>query len=363
MEAPIGGAPLWETLEASFPRGLMPWGLENAIKGRIRKRLRDIAHRVQFPPGEPWERVVETFSIASLERIHRGYGDNPWFWVVCWPQVLGAAAVEYWAEIASAAQRRAVATDAAAAHLEALLMSRALSDCDAIGALPAPAIRGLRAIGQNFLPSLPTVSIPQSAALPPMGEPESGEYWQPPAVPFAPHTQHMSAYALAKYGFTSPDVDEIPQPPPPPGKPPSKHAETPPEPPHKDEAVGHATHMPQNPLGTPTARATRVPPPPVQRAAPLVVPSPSPVCQLPVAPSTRDTALSGADVVCACSRSMVPVDRAAQAYFDCVAVCDVCYEPCGLDSLSGVGMGFLHCAVCSYDVCSVCAPLFSAGGR
>lgn len=151
------GAPLYETLGASFPSGLFPQGMEDTIKNRVRRRLRDIGYRVVFPPDEPWQGVLELFAIAALERMHRGYGENPWFWVVAWPTVFGAAAVDFWPEVGSPAERRMVAADAAAQHLEAILIRAALNDSDAIGALPTSAIRGLRAIGQSTLPAIPTV--------------------------------------------------------------------------------------------------------------------------------------------------------------------------------------------------------------
>jgi len=153
-----GGAPLWETVNASFPNGLFPEGLEYTIKGKIRKRLRDLGYRVTFPPGEEWQIVVECFAIAGLERLHRGFGENPWFWVVAWPSIFGAAAVDFWPEVGPAIERRSVASDAATAHLEAILIRTALGNADTPYALPACAMRGLKAIGQSALPAIPTVS-------------------------------------------------------------------------------------------------------------------------------------------------------------------------------------------------------------
>lgn len=164
----VGGAPLWDTLEASFPSGLFPDGLEYAIKGKIRKRLRDFGYRVSFPEGDPWQVVIESFAIGGLERLHRGFGDNPWFWVVAWPSVFGAASADFWPDVGSAAERRAVAYNAAAAHLEAILIRHALGDADAVGMLPASAVRGLRAIGQSALPALPCINL-DKLCLPPSG--------------------------------------------------------------------------------------------------------------------------------------------------------------------------------------------------
>merc|ERR1711924_9172 len=68
--------------------------------------------------GEPWADVVECFAIASLDRVHRSFGEHPWFWVVAWPGVIGAAAADFWEEIGTPVTRRAVASAATAAHLE-----------------------------------------------------------------------------------------------------------------------------------------------------------------------------------------------------------------------------------------------------
>lgn len=168
VDAGAAGAmcmPLYETLVTAFPQGLMPEGLEHSIRGKVRKRLRDIGYRVVFPPGESWQTVLEHFAIAGIERIHRGFGDNPWFWVVAWPSVFGAAAVDFWPEVGTPEERRALAADASASHLEAILITRALQDSEAIGALPNPAVKGLRAMGQSALPALPTVSVNEKALL------------------------------------------------------------------------------------------------------------------------------------------------------------------------------------------------------
>jgi hypothetical protein len=123
--------PLYETLDASFPPGLMPQGLEHRIKWMVRRKLRDIGYRVNFPEGEEWQAVVEAFTLAGLDRMHRSFGVNPWFWVVAWPAVFGAAAADFWPEIATADELRCVAAQVCAAHLEAIMLKRALSDIDA----------------------------------------------------------------------------------------------------------------------------------------------------------------------------------------------------------------------------------------
>jgi len=168
----------------------MPEGLEATIKCKVRRRLRDIGYRVMFPEGEPWADVVECFAIASLDRVHRSFGEHPWFWVVAWPGVIGAAAADFWEEIGTPITRRAVASAATAAHLEALLVKRALGNSDVADALPAPAVLGLRAIGQSTLPALPARALPSQAQLEAAKrlslESEKGksaEVWQPPPLP------------------------------------------------------------------------------------------------------------------------------------------------------------------------------------
>mmetsp|Transcript_104711 Transcript_104711/g.312768 ORF Transcript_104711/g.312768 Transcript_104711/m.312768 type:complete len:486 (-) Transcript_104711:157-1614(-) len=158
-------APLYETLVAAFPRGLMQEGLEHSIRGKVRRKLRHIGYNVEFQPGEPWQIIVEHFAIAGIDRIHRGFGDNPWFWVVSWPSVFGAAAAEFWPEVGTPEERHSLAAAASAGHLEAILITRALIDSESIGALPNPALKGLRALGQSALPALPSVSVSEKALM------------------------------------------------------------------------------------------------------------------------------------------------------------------------------------------------------
>lgn len=157
--ADTGGAPLWETLDASFPTGLFPQGLEYEIKGKIRRRIREIGYRVEFPEGEDWESIVECFALVGLEKLHNSFGENPWFWVVAWPSIFGAAAVDFWPDVGSGVERRLIASAAAHQKFEAVLIRRALGSTDVGSALPDTAVRGLKAIGQRTLPGLPTISL------------------------------------------------------------------------------------------------------------------------------------------------------------------------------------------------------------
>lgn len=216
------GAPLYETLEETFPRGLMPDGLEMNIKHKIRRRLRDIGYRVLFPENEPWEDVVEVFATHSLEKIYKTFAANPWFWTVCWPSVVGAAAADFFPEAGSRAERRGIATDATAASLEGLLLSHALENSsNAVDALPEPAVRGLQLIGQSSLPSLPTRSLPevstsetsaraepeeQLLSTPPkeplVRRPPAGN-WNPPPLPGFPASEDPAPPAGPPPGFAS----------------------------------------------------------------------------------------------------------------------------------------------------------------
>lgn len=153
------GAPLYETLCAAFPSGMLPQGIADNIQHKIRRRLRDIGYRVEFPEGEDWDMALEAFSIASLERIYKCFGEQPWFWVLAWPAVFGAAAADFWPEIATPGERRKVASEACAAHLESMLMRTALGANDGVGLLPMPAVRALKATGLESLPCLPEVAV------------------------------------------------------------------------------------------------------------------------------------------------------------------------------------------------------------
>ena len=119
------------------------------------KRLRDISASIQFPPNEPWQSTIEIFAVAGLDKIYRSFLEQPWFWVVVWPAVFGAAAAEFFPQVGTPDERRWVALETAASYLEALLLNRALSNAGAMGTLPEAAVKGLRAIKQTQVPALP----------------------------------------------------------------------------------------------------------------------------------------------------------------------------------------------------------------
>eukprot|EP00929_Paragymnodinium_shiwhaense_P025967 TRINITY_DN15559_c0_g1_i1.p1 TRINITY_DN15559_c0_g1~~TRINITY_DN15559_c0_g1_i1.p1 ORF type:complete len:386 (-),score=59.00 TRINITY_DN15559_c0_g1_i1:766-1923(-) len=149
----------WDAVDAAFPPGLMCSNLEYYVKVRVRKRVKEIGWQVRFLPGEPWESMIEMFAVAALDKIHAGHGDNPWFWAVAWPLIMGAAAADFFPDVGSPEARRALAFDGAAGHMESLLAVRSLSNIDAVGALPEAAVLGMRAAGQKAVAALPHVSI------------------------------------------------------------------------------------------------------------------------------------------------------------------------------------------------------------
>lgn len=301
MEA-RGGAPLYETLESTFPRGLMPEGLEATIKCKVRRRLRDIGYRVMFPEGEPWADVVECFAIASLDRVHRSFGEHPWFWVVAWPGVIGAAAADFWEEIGTPMTRRAVASAATAAHLEALLVKRALGNSDVADALPAPAVLGLRAIGQSTLPALPARALPSQAQLEAAKrlslESEKGksaEVWQPPPLP--------------------------------------------------SNSVG--PQVPVLPAAAPSSSSS-APVAPVKSVEDIEVCKTSPGASLHKAESVACTE---------CGGLMAAMEKSPEAYGSSLIICDRCHSLCGpktvQTSKEEVDL-FWHCSSCQYDLCRKC---------
>lgn len=163
-------APLWDALWEAFPHNIMPEGIANAVQRRVRRRLRQIAEAMVAVPGCAWQPLIEDFAIAGLERIHKGYGTNPWFWVVDWPEVLGAAAVELFA-VGTHTERWRCALECCSGHFEAMVMRAALSDfCDPSCGMPEPAVLGLRAIGQSYLPALMFKQLPQGT------QPQPPEY-------------------------------------------------------------------------------------------------------------------------------------------------------------------------------------------
>ena len=150
---------MWWTLETSFPPNLLPRGMEKRKKEKIRRKLRDLGNQIVFPPEDPWEEVLEFFGIAAIDKLHNSYGDSPWFWVVAWPAVIGAAAVHFWPDCdGEPIERHAIASVACAAHLQQLLKERSLENTSGRGTLPAPVVLGLRAIERTSLPGLPNIT-------------------------------------------------------------------------------------------------------------------------------------------------------------------------------------------------------------
>ena len=116
---------LYTTLDGAFPKSIMPIGVEHNLKQKIRKKLRKVGWDTLFRPGEEWERTVGGFAIRALDTVYTAYGQNPWFWGVAWPAVLGAAAADFWPHVATPLERRAVAHDATKGHLNALFAAHA----------------------------------------------------------------------------------------------------------------------------------------------------------------------------------------------------------------------------------------------
>jgi len=121
----------------------------------VRKCLREIVSRVVFPVGEPWERHIEQFAIAALERVKSGWSQNPWFCVTGWLAVIEVAAIDFFSDVGTPLSRQLVASNATAAHFNALLMCRAIKESDSKCMLPNPALLDLQALGINTLPAMP----------------------------------------------------------------------------------------------------------------------------------------------------------------------------------------------------------------
>lgn len=318
------GRDLYTTLNMSIPAGLFCTKLQANLETRIRKRLRDVGYKLTYLAGQPWEELVEAFAIASLDRIHLGYGYNPWFWVVGWPDVLGAAAAEFFPGMAMEAERRQVASTAAAGELEALLMRHALEDPGAVGALPAPAARALRTIGQSALPAIPYVALDRIV---PLSKPSS-------ATALA-HLRARSQHAMA-----GPGQGEV------------------------SSLSGSACSVPDSTPMPPTgAEEAKVP---LAGAEGAGVPHAEqqqhrPPGGLGSCAEADEGDVDEQDLVesqchCHCGRAMQCLQRSVQAYGeDFVAVCDRCSEPCGLDAMGKPPAPFLHCAGCRHDLCMRCA--------
>ena len=128
---------LYITLDGAFPKSIMPIGVEHNLKQKIRKKLRKVGWDTLFRLGEEWERTVGGFAIRALDTVYTAYGQNPWFWGVAWPAVLGAAAADFWPHVATPLERRAVAHDATKGHLNALFAAHATEGTDLLVSLSA----------------------------------------------------------------------------------------------------------------------------------------------------------------------------------------------------------------------------------
>mmetsp|Transcript_56361 Transcript_56361/g.104272 ORF Transcript_56361/g.104272 Transcript_56361/m.104272 type:complete len:332 (+) Transcript_56361:157-1152(+) len=316
-----GGLPLYDTLQMAFPEGLVMQGMEVSIQCKVRRRLRQTGYKVHFPTPE-WTRVVEYFAIAALERLHRAYGGQPWFWVVQWPNVLGAAAAEFWPQVGTAIERRAVAMEAGAAHLEALLLSTALAEDE--GTLPRPAVLALEALGQTFLPALPAVDL--------------------------------NELGLGAFDFTRPDfglvteVSDLEKPPPPP-RPDTSSSSLP----AAGEMYKQVDSVDEG--GSTGSAVSGV----STTSGGSGVSSKASVSQVQSQSTGHNQVCKRCDE---CSGELQRHSRADEVYTQSLAVCDSCYEPCGLESLqAGAEPGeqldpsvtFWHCHRCKFDLCEACA--------
>ena len=147
---------LYTTLDGAFPKSIMPIGVEHNLKQKIRKKLRKVGWDTLFRPGEEWERTVGGFAIRALDTVYTAYGQNPWFWGVAWPAVLGAAAADFWPHVATSLERRVVAHAATKGCLEGLLADLATDGRDPLASLPAHVVTAAEAVRLG-LPPMATV--------------------------------------------------------------------------------------------------------------------------------------------------------------------------------------------------------------
>jgi hypothetical protein len=89
----------------AVPQGLMSVGLMYNVQYKVRAINRDIGWNVVFTSGCCEREVIEDFVIACLHRNRKAYGQHPWFHQVKWPQVMGAAAREFYHSILSPEER------------------------------------------------------------------------------------------------------------------------------------------------------------------------------------------------------------------------------------------------------------------
>lgn len=318
-------ADLCTTLLSAFPQGLMPPGMETEMQYKVRRRLRDVGWRVIFPPGEAWQTVVEHFAIAGIEKMQRGFGHDPWFWVVAWPSVFGAAAADFWPEHGTPQERRHLAAEACAAHLEAMLLSRTIRDAGTGGLLPPPAAKALRVLGQSTLPSLPEFKVRDSAM----------------AMPHRPPLHGSPSNAWSSYR----PPRSVPQPPPFSAERPQTTCDV--EPPTTTRAPSHASPVHVSPAQVSPAQVS-----PAQVFPAQVSPEAPPDLTV-----QRGTQLQLEAQPCKCGVGrLVPALRSFDVYGKgLIALCNLCEKPCGLDTPSAAQAPFLHCSECKWDLCANCA--------
>lgn len=149
-----GGAPVWETMEMSFPSGVIPEGIAHDIKARILKKFQNLAATMVFHANVPWELTIVSFAVLGVQRAFRAWQDNPWYWLVAWPQILGAAAAQWFPQAGDMARRRDVAHNASMDRFHAMVMKKALRETGD-DHVPRAARQGLEAIGQRVFPAMP----------------------------------------------------------------------------------------------------------------------------------------------------------------------------------------------------------------
>jgi len=280
---------------------------------KVRRRLRDVGWRVVFPPGEAWQTVVEHFAIAGIEKMQRGFGHDPWFWVVAWPSVFGAAAADFWPEHGTPQERRHVAAEACAAHLEAMLLTRTIRDAGAGGLLPPPAAKALRVLGQSALPALPELNVRDSATL-----------HRPPLNGF--HSNH---------------------------RPPLNGSPSNPWSAYRSPVVAAQPPV----LGTQqTPQTTCAAELPVANGAPTTASPEAPTQLTPEVTVQRGIQLEAQPCRNCDAGRLVPALRSVDVYGEgLLALCNQCDRQCGLDTPSALQAPFLHCSECSWDLCAKCA--------
>jgi len=215
--------------------------------------------------------------------------------------VFGAAAADFWPEHGTPQERRHVAAEACAAHLEAMLLTRTIRDAGAGGLLPPQAAKALRVLGQSALPALPELNVRDSATL---------------------HRPPLNGSPNNPWSAYRPPFNAV--------QPPTLGAQ------HKTQT---------------TCTFER----PVANRAPTMASSEAPAQPSPEVTVQRGIQLEAQTCRCGAGR-LVPALRSVDVYGEgLVALCNQCGNPCGLDTLGASQAPFLHCSECSWDLCGNCA--------